>query len=179
MSGKNLLTAILLCSSFSVIGSALAAAPAVEGKSRAQVVEELKQAQADGTYLCNDSDRELECKFRAAKQQLALQNAPQLGHWLSQSGQLEIELATCGQNLCGTVVKVNENNNTGPSALGLKVLSGLSQVSSQEWKGSIFNRANGETYHCLISLASATELRILAYKDSPANGREQIWTRIE
>jgi uncharacterized protein (DUF2147 family) len=179
MSGKNLLAAALLCSSFAVIGAALAAEPTTEGKSRAQVLEELKQAQADGSYYCSDSDRLLECNALAVRQQLALQKAPQLGHWLSQSGLLEIDIAACGQSLCGTVIKELGQSTVSPSALGLKVLSGLSPVSAGEWKGRIFNRANGESYDCLMSLASPTQLRILAYKDTPANGKEQIWSRVE
>lgn len=179
MSRKNLLAAVLLCSSFSVISATVAAAPAAQDKSRAQVMEELKQAQADGSYYCHDSDQELECRIHTYQQQRALQKAPQLGHWLSQSGQLEIEIAACGTSLCGTVIKELGPNNASASAIGLKVLSGLSPVSSQEWKGRIFNRANGETYDCLMSLANPTELRILAYKDTPANGKEQRWSRIE
>ena len=187
MSRKNLLASALLCASLVSLVSLVSlfaistaqAATAAEGKTRAQVLEELKQAQADGSYYCNDSDRQLECNALAEKRQLALKKAPQLGHWLSQSGLLEIEIAACGQSLCGTVIKELGQSTNSTSALGLQVLSGLKPVSSQQWQGRIYNRGNGLTYECLMSLASPTELHILAYQDTPANGKEQIWNRVD
>lgn len=182
MSGKKLFASALLCVSlagFSI--SAVQAAPVAEGKSRAEVLEELKRAQADGSYFCQDSDRQLECHALVARQEMALKNAPQLGHWLSQSGLLEIEIAACGQSLCGTVIKELGQSTASTSALGLQVLSGLKPVSAsaQQWQGRIYNRGNGLSYACLMSLASPTELRILAYQDIPANGKEQIWSRVD
>jgi hypothetical protein len=54
------------------------------------------------------------------------------GRWITQSGNLEIEIAPCGDALCGTAVKVLANHSmsnagaemadTGIPALGLKVL---------------------------------------------------------
>lgn len=62
------------------------------------------------------------------------------GRWISSNGNLEVEIAPCGNALCGTVVRVMGNRSMSPSAaaadapakpidtrptLGLRVLSGF------------------------------------------------------
>ena len=178
MIAKKLLVAALFCSAFATLPAMANAAAAPEGKTRAEVLAELKQAKADGSYYCIDSDLQYECANRAAVKQITVKRAPQIGRWLTQSGQLEIDISTCGQALCGTVVKMASENGTA-SAVGLKVLSELTAVSETEWKGRIYNRGDGMTYDCLVSLASANELRVVAYKDTPANGRELRWSRVD
>ena len=39
----------------------------------------------------------------------------QTGRWITASGNLEIEIAPCGQALCGTVVRVLANNSMSSS----------------------------------------------------------------
>lgn len=175
---KKFLVAAICCSALSSLP--LWAGEMAQGKSRAEVQEELAQARADGSYACIDSDLVFECANRVAIRQMAVKKAPQIGRWLTQSGQLEVEIAACGQALCGTVVKVTDSAaDASAAAMGLKVLSGLTPVSAKEWKGRIYNRGDGASYDCLMSLANPDELRIIAYQTSPANGREQIWSRLQ
>ncbi|MDO8653505.1 MAG: DUF2147 domain-containing protein [Undibacterium sp.] len=182
MVAKNLLVAAIFCCAFSTLPVSASDSGAPEGKTRAEVREELKQAQADGSAYCADSDHLFECGNRGSLKLLLTKKAPQIGRWLTQGGQLEIEIAACGEALCGTVVKAKENaadaSSSAPPALGLKVLSQLTPVSASEWKGRIYHRGDGLTYDCVISLASPNELRIVAYKDTPANGKEQVWHRL-
>src|SRR5262249_50857822 len=44
-----------------------------------------------------------------------------LGRWLTHTGNLEVEIARCGEALCGTVVKVLANNSmSGPGEMAPK-----------------------------------------------------------
>ena len=112
-------------------------------------------------------------------------SAPERGRWVTESGNLEIEIAPCGEALCGTVVKVIANQSmadpskqvAGPSPLGLQILTGFKPAGS-EWQGQIFNRENGKTFDCLLSLVSAEQLKVHAYVGTPATGRTQIWRRV-
>src|SRR5258708_30216252 len=114
--------------------------------------------------------------------------APPLGRWLTESGNLEIEIAPCGQALCGTVVKVLANRSMAdpgktitsdaPSPLGMKVMTDFTPSGDGEWHGQIYNRENGKTYDCLMSLESADQLRIRPYVGIPIAGKTQIWRRV-
>ena len=65
------------------------------------------------------------------------------GRWITQCGNLEIEIAPCGDALCGTAVKVLANHsmsqpgvemaNTGVSAQGLTVLRDFVPDGDNRW----------------------------------------------
>src|SRR5208283_2381066 len=54
------------------------------------------------------------------------------GRWISQSGNVEIQIAPCGSALCGTVVRVMANRSmeslaaskAPPARVGLRIISG-------------------------------------------------------
>jgi uncharacterized protein (DUF2147 family) len=106
---------------------------------------------------------------------------------VTESGNLEVDIAPCGKALCGTVVKVLTDQSMAgpsktmaadaPSPLGVKVLSDFMPSGDSEWHGQIYNRENGKTYDCLMSLASADQLKIRPYVGVPLVGKTQIWRR--
>lgn len=112
-----------------------------------------------------------------------------VGRWLTESGNLEVEIAPCGDALCGTVVRVIANRSmSNPDAvmapvdsrpaLGMTILSDLARSADGEWQGRIYNRENGKTYRCLMSLAAPDHLKIRGYVGLPLFGKTQIWTRV-
>ena len=121
----------------------------------------------------------------------APQPAPSpLGRWITASGNLEIDVAPCGDALCGTVVRVLANRSmSGPGEemkpadardpLGMRILSGFvpSGDPATRWDGSIYNRENAKTYRCRMSIGDAGELVLRAYVGIPWFGRTSTWTR--
>ncbi|RYF40083.1 MAG: DUF2147 domain-containing protein [Comamonadaceae bacterium] len=117
--------------------------------------------------------------------------APQLGRWITESGNLEVELAPCGGAYCGTVVRVIANRSmSAPGAemaaadtrpaLGMSILRDLRPGDGEargEWKGEIYNRENGKTYSALVTAPSADQLVIRAYVGLPLLGKTQVWRR--
>lgn len=116
---------------------------------------------------------------------------PQLaqGRWITESGNLEIEIAPCADRLCGTVSEVLSNRSMsdprkpavsadGRPLLGLKILSGLT-LGDGAWRGQIYNRENGKTYDCLITVAADDTLHVRGYKVLPVIGKTQIWKRVD
>jgi uncharacterized protein (DUF2147 family) len=119
----------------------------------------------------------------------AAQRPAAVGRWLTQSGNFEIDIASCGQALCGTVVRVLANNSMSQPgvemkpaddkpALGMKILSELAPTGDGEWQGLIYNRENGKTYDCRVSSPAPNQLEIRAYKFLPIFGKTQVWTRV-
>lgn len=120
------------------------------------------------------------------------QSAPQqLGRWITESGNLEVEVAPCGDAYCGTVVRVIANRSmSAPGAemaaadprpaLGMAILRGLKPGEGEargEWKGEIYNRENGKTYSAIVTAPAADQLAIRAYLGLPALGKTQVWRR--
>lgn len=113
--------------------------------------------------------------------------AGQRGRWVTESGNLEVEIAPCGEKLCGTVVKVLANRSMSDpnkpmaanpeDALGMKILSDFRFRGNGEWEGTILNRENGKTYDCVISLVSNDQLKVRSYVIFELIGKTQIWQR--
>jgi len=112
-----------------------------------------------------------------------------LGRWLTESGNLEIEIAPCGPSLCGTVVAVRSNRSMGApdkemkpvdtrSPMGMKILHGFVPTADGAWDGRIYNRENGRTYDCLITPMAPDRLSVRGYKFLPLLGKSQVWTRL-
>lgn len=121
------------------------------------------------------------------------------GRWITASGNLEVEIAPCGSALCGTVTRVLGNRSMAPGggemkpadsrpALGMRLLDGFEPSAGgsegqpvTEWRGTIYNRENGKTYRCTMSLGSAHdaagELLLRAYVGLPIFGQTQAWRR--
>lgn len=112
-----------------------------------------------------------------------------MGRWLTESGNLEVEIGPCGPTLCGTVVAVLGNRSMedpgramksvdGRSPMGLGILTDLVATDDGSWTGNIYNRENGKTYDCRITPLAGGRLLVRGYKILPVVGKDQMWTRV-
>lgn len=137
--------------------------------------------------------------FAAQAQSSSPAAADPRGRWITANGNLEVEVAPCGTALCGTVTKVLGNRSMAPGggsmqaadgrpALGMTLLQDFKPVdasdasrSPTEWAGQIYNRENGKTYSCNMTVSTAGnaagELVLHAYVGLPLFGKTQRWTR--
>ena len=117
---------------------------------------------------------------------MAADDASPFGRWLTASGNLVVEIASCGSKLCGKVVEIRANRSMADSSkqvsskptLGMTILSDVVPDGNGEWQGHIFNRENGKTYDCLISIAGPGELKVRPYVFVSLIGQTQIWKRV-
>lgn len=129
----------------------------------------------------------------AAAQPASPPKAP-LGRWITESGNLEVNIAPCnpggGNTLCGKVVRVLANRSmSAPGtdmaaadarpALGMILLSGLRPADggSSEYQGEIYNRENAKTYRVNLTPAEPEQLLVHAYVGIPLFGKTQVWRR--
>jgi uncharacterized protein (DUF2147 family) len=110
----------------------------------------------------------------------------QTGRWITASGNLEIQIAPCGQALCGTAVRVLANDSMSTPGksmagnvpgLGLKIMRDFTPTSDGVWTGYIYDRENGKTYRCRMRELDADHLEIHPYIGIPLFGQTQIWHR--
>jgi uncharacterized protein (DUF2147 family) len=121
------------------------------------------------------------------------------GRWLTASGNLEVEIAPCGDALCGTVTKVIANHSMSRPgeamqaadarpALGMRLLADFvptertprpdGSVAVTEWRGHLYNRENAKTYDCLMSMDEHGGLVLRGYIGLPVFGKTQVWQRL-
>ncbi len=134
----------------------------------------------------------------AQAQQHATPTDPR-GRWITASGNLEVEIAPCGQALCGIVTQVLGSRSMSRNgeamqpvdtrpALGMTLLKDFVPTTAApaggapvQWHGAIYNRENGKTYQCLMSLDAAadghTALVLHPYVGLPLFGKTQYWQR--
>lgn len=115
------------------------------------------------------------------------------GRWITASGNLEVEIAPCGPALCGTVTQVlasrsmrHEGESMQPadarSALGMTILRDFAPDDAGQppvqWNGEIYNRENGKSYRCRMTLDDSGALLLRAYVGIPLFGQTQRWSRV-
>lgn len=128
------------------------------------------------------------------------------GRWITANGNLEVEVAPCGAALCGTVTRVLGNKSMSRegqemtpadarSPMGMQILQhfvrgettlgdeAVPVGSPGEWHGQIYNREDGKTYRCLMSVSTANraegELVLRAYSGLPLLGKTLLWQRAD
>jgi uncharacterized protein (DUF2147 family) len=125
----------------------------------------------------------------------AAQSLTPAGIWLHADKRIQIEIAPCGDVLCGKLVWFQSPNdaqglplvdlkNTDPALrtrplLGLAILHGLRRTGEDAWEdGAIYNPDDGVNYKALMSIQKDGSLRVRAYVLDPIFGETLIWTRI-
>ena len=98
------------------------------------------------------------------------------GVWLTEAGDAKVQVAPCGNALCGTIVWLKQPNdpatgkpqvddkNPDPAkarrpVLGLNLFVGMKPDGSQ-WSGRIYNADDGKTYASTVSLQGGKALKI-------------------
>jgi len=135
---------------------------------------------------------------QADEPQAARQPAPTIeGLWLDEKGEGRIEVAPCGEHLCGTIVwllepfdddgrETRDTENPDPAlrdrkVLGLRVLEGVNPKPDKKgyWKGGrIYDPDNGKTYRCTLSLDEQGNMKLRGFIGISLIGRNSYWTRV-
>jgi uncharacterized protein (DUF2147 family) len=119
-----------------------------------------------------------------------------VGIWLHENGRFKLEIAPCGDELCGKLVWFRWPNDAqglplvdlkNPDSalrtrplLGLTVLTGLRRVADGKWEdGEIYNPDDGEEYKVQITIQGDGSLRARVYKFLPIFGETLIWKHVD
>lgn len=107
------------------------------------------------------------------------------GTWLTEDGTGVVEIAPCGQDLCGRIVGIGEfqpdgsapRDTQGRSECGLTILVLDSRTGAESWEGRVTDPEDGRTYNTTVRLDDAGRLRLRGYIGIPLFGSTQTWTR--
>lgn len=118
-----------------------------------------------------------------------------VGVWQDASGRVRVEIAPCGDRLCGTIVWFRWPNdarglplvdlrNKDPAlrarpVMGLKILDGLRRTGKRTWAdGKLYNPDDGETYQASVSIQDDGALQLRAYVLLPLFGKSRVFTPV-
>jgi uncharacterized protein (DUF2147 family) len=76
------------------------------------------------------------------------------GTWLRDNGNSRVRIASCGSNLCGTIVWLKDAE--GPAKVGQRVFYDMAPNGTNSWSGKAFNPEDGKTYSGRMSLSGST-----------------------
>ena len=124
-----------------------------------------------------------------------------LGVWLNQKQDAKIEIAKCGNDLCGKIVWLKEpvypvgSKEGTPGAvkidyknpdstrrktqlMGLQIMDGFQSSGDNQWKnGHIYDPDSGKTYSSKITMVSHDQLDLRGFIGVSMFGRTEKWTR--
>ena len=122
--------------------------------------------------------------------------AAEAGVWIDERGEGAVDIAPCGQKLCGRIVWLKQPLDKGGKALiddlnpqlarrkqpicGLQVLGGLAKQGDGTWdQGWVYDPKVGESYDLAVQLKDANHLVITGYKGIKLFGQNFVWTRAQ
>lgn len=116
------------------------------------------------------------------------------GIWIDDTGKGAVEIAPCGDKLCGHIVWLKEPNDRSGKPLtdgynpekikrqraicGLQVVGDVQRISGNIWdKGWIYDPKEGKSYDVEIKLRSSDRLAVTGYLGMKFLSETFIWTR--
>jgi uncharacterized protein (DUF2147 family) len=103
------------------------------------------------------------------------------GIWIDHTGQGAVEIAPCGNRLCGRVVWLKNpehKSRSGKRICGAQILGDLRKEGAHAWgEGWIYNPEDEERFSAAIELANANTLRVTGYVGFRMLGETFTWKR--
>jgi len=111
-------------------------------------------------------------------------NSAPLGDWSTENGHGVIEIARCGEALCGRIVGIDRKPTEpmptdvhGRSQCGLTIITNERPETDGTWLGQVADPRDGDVYHAKLWLGEDGNLRLRGFVGIPVLGSTQTWHR--
>jgi uncharacterized protein (DUF2147 family) len=105
-----------------------------------------------------------------------------VGTWSTANGHGVVEIAQCGDALCGRIVGIDREPTApmptdvhGRSQCGLTIIKNERPEADGTWLGEVTDPRDGNTYHAKLWLDERGDLRLRGFIGIPLLGSTQIW----
>jgi len=98
------------------------------------------------------------------------------GRWIAPEEDAVVEIAPCGNALCGTVVEILSNPDE-EAGKGARILIDFEAAGAGTWSGTAYSRAKNKSYDCHIEMLDANRLKLRPYVGLPLFGETLVWER--
>ena len=103
------------------------------------------------------------------------------GVWIDHTGKGAVEIAACGERICGSVVWLQNpthKSKSGKLICGTQVLGDLQRQGSNAWEsGWIYNPEDEEKFSAALKLENANTLSVTGYLGVKLLGETFTWKR--
>jgi uncharacterized protein (DUF2147 family) len=107
------------------------------------------------------------------------------GDWLTANGHGVVQIAPCGDGLCGRIVGLDRTSGEpmptdveGRPQCGLNIISADKADPAGTWHGEITDPRDGDSYQTRLSIDDSGNLRLRVFVFGiPALGATQVWHR--
>jgi uncharacterized protein (DUF2147 family) len=103
------------------------------------------------------------------------------GVWIDHTGQGAVEIASCGDRVCGRVVWLKDpthKSKSGKLICGTQVLGDLQKQGKNAWEaGWIYNPEDEERFSAALQLTGANTLLVTGYLGIKLLGETYTWRR--
>jgi uncharacterized protein (DUF2147 family) len=103
------------------------------------------------------------------------------GLWIDHTGQGAVEIAPCGDRICGRVVWLKNpghKSKSGKLICGTQILGDLQRQPGNAWEaGWIYNPEDEERFSAALQLTNANTLQVTGYLGIKLLGETFIWKR--
>ncbi|MEO1205753.1 MAG: DUF2147 domain-containing protein [Pseudomonadota bacterium] len=102
--------------------------------------------------------------------------AAPLGLWFEHTGRGAVEITSCGDGLCGKLVWLKDDQNTG--ACGMEIIGDVQFVTAGRWdNGWILDPDFGQKFDVELTPLENGDLRVLGYAGLKTLSQTMIWKR--
>lgn len=115
---------------------------------------------------------------------VAATSAPIEGRWRSPGGNSIIEIAQCGESLCGTVAWASDkakqdSRKVTDQLVGTQLLTNLQPRGNGRWLGRLFIPDKNMRVTAKLQLVSPGQLRVSGCLAGKALCRSALWSRLD
>ncbi len=112
----------------------------------------------------------------------AAPSASPVGTWLTESGHGVVQIAACGDVLCGRIVGIDRDPGSpmptdvnGRPQCGLTIISNEKPDADGTWLGEVTNPRDGATYQAKLWVDGSGNLHLRGFIGIPLLGSTQVW----
>jgi len=112
----------------------------------------------------------------------ATRSATPVGTWLTESGHGVVEIAECGDALCGRIVGIDREPGSpmptdvnGRPQCGLTIISNERPEADGTWLGEVTDPRDGATYQAKLWVDDSGNLHLRGFIGIPLLGSTQVW----
>ena len=112
----------------------------------------------------------------------AAPSASPVGTWLTESGHGVVEIAKCGDALCGRIVGIDREPGSpmptdvnGRPQCGLTIISNEKPEADGTWLGEVTDPRDGATYQAKLWVDGSGNLHLRGFIGIPLLGSTQVW----
>ena len=111
--------------------------------------------------------------------------APIEGRWKNPSGRVTVEIAACGEAICGTVISASDSAKADArrggteTLVGTQLMTGFKPAGPGKWRGRLFIPDMNHRSKAELRMLGPSQLKVTGCMVGRMICKSQLWTRAD